>query len=224
METKIFSVQNEEIGTVDLSDDVFDCEVSEGAIYYAIKNELANKRGGTASTKTRNEVRGAKSKPWRQKGTGRARAGRRRSPLWVGGGITFGPQPRDFGYKVPKKCKRTAIKSILSMKAKDESLKVVENFTIDSGKTKELAAILEALVQKERTILVLPEDDAMLKRAGRNIPNLSMLTYNRLNAHDLFYGRKLLMMQDAVSKLNDFYGNKNSKESKEKSTGKENKE
>jgi large subunit ribosomal protein L4 len=224
METKIFSVQNEEIGTVDLRDDVFGCEVSEGAIYYAIKNELANKRVGTASTKTRSEVRGAKSKPWRQKGTGRARAGRRRSPLWVGGGITFGPQPRDFGYKVPKKCKRTAIKSILSMKAKDENLKVVEDFTIDSGKTKELAAILEVLVQKERTILVMAEDDAMLKRAGRNIPYLSMLTYNRLNAHDLFYGRKLLVMQNAVNKLNDFYGNKNSKESKEKTTGKENKE
>jgi large subunit ribosomal protein L4 len=110
------------------------------------------------------------------------------------------------------------------MKAKDENLKVVEDFTIDSGKTKELAAILEVLVQKERTILVLAEDDAMLKRAGRNIPYLSMLTYNRLNAHDLFYGRKLLVMQNAVNKLNDFYGNKNSKESKEKTTGKENKE
>jgi large subunit ribosomal protein L4 len=215
METKVFSVQNKEVGKVDLSDDVFACKVSEGAIYYAIKKKLANKRVGTASTKTRSEVRGAKSKPWRQKGTGRARAGRRRSPLWVGGGITFGPQPRDFGYKVPKKLKRTAIKSILSMKVQDESLKVVEDFKIESGKTKELAAILEALVEKERTVLVLPEDDAMLKRAGRNIPYLSMLTYNRLNAHDLFYGRKLLMMQDTVNKLNDFYGNKSGKENKE---------
>lgn len=219
METKVFSVKNEEIGTIDLNSDVFACEISEGAIYYAIKNELANKRVGTASTKTRSEVRGAKSKPWRQKGTGRARAGRRRSPLWVGGGITFGPKPRDFGYKVPKKLKRRAIKSILSLKAKDESLKVVEDFTIESGKTKELAAILKALAQKERTVLVLSGDDSMLKRAGRNIPNLSVLTYNRLNAHDLFYGRRLLVMKDTVNKLNDFYGSgevsKESTESKE---------
>ncbi len=208
METKVYSLQNKELRSIDLNDDVFGCEVSEGAIYYAIRNELANRRVGTASTKTRGEVRGAKSKPWRQKGTGRARAGRRRSPLWVGGGTTFGPKPRDFSYSVPKKMKRTAIKSILSMKAQNDSIKVVEDFKIESGKTKDLASIFKALGNEEKIVLVLPEDDGMIKRAGRNIPYLRFLTYNRLNAHDLYYGKTLVLMEDTVKKLNEFYGRK----------------
>ena len=205
MEKKVFSLDNKEVRSIELNDNVFGCEVSEGTIYYAVNNELANRRVGTASTKTRSEVRGAKSKPWRQKGTGRARAGRRRSPLWVGGGITFGPRPRDYSYKMPRKMKRAAMKSILSLKAKDGSMKIVENFTVESGKTKELAAILSKIIEKERTVLVLSEDDAMLKRAGANIPWLKFLSYNRLSAHELFYGKQVLVLEDAAKKLNDFY-------------------
>ena len=205
MEKKVFSLDNKEVRSIELDDAVFGCEVSEGTIYYAVNNELANRRVGTASTKTRSEVRGAKSKPWRQKGTGRARAGRRRSPLWVGGGITFGPKPRDYSYKMPRKMKRAAMKSILSLKAKDGSMKIVENFTVESGKTKELAAILSKLIEKERTVLVLSEDDAMLKRAGANIPWLKFLAYNRLSAHELFYGKQVLVLEEAAKKLNNFY-------------------
>lgn len=205
MEKKVFSLDNKEVRSIELSDAVFGCEVSEGTIYYAVNNELANRRVGTASTKTRSEVRGAKSKPWRQKGTGRARAGRRRSPLWVGGGITFGPKPRDYSYKMPRKMKRAAMKSILSLKAKDGSMKIVENFTVESGKTKELAAILSKIIEKQRTVLVLSEDDGMLKRAGANIPWLKFLSYNRLSAHELFYGKQVLVLEDAAKKLNDFY-------------------
>jgi large subunit ribosomal protein L4 len=205
MEKKVFSLDNKEVRSIELNDEVFGCEVSEGAIYYAVNNELANRRVGTASTKTRSEVRGAKSKPWRQKGTGRARAGRRRSPLWVGGGITFGPKPRDYSYKIPRKMKRAAMKSILSLKAKDGSMKIVENFTVESGKTKELAAILSKIIEKDRTVLVLSEDDAMLKRAGANIPWLKFLAYNRLSAHELFYGKQVVVLENAAKKLNDFY-------------------
>ena len=205
MEKKVLSTDGKEIRSIELSDEVFGREVSEGAIYYAIRNELANMRVGTASTKTRSEVRGSGAKPWSQKGTGRARSGHRRSPLWVGGGTVFGPKPRDYSYTMPKKMKRAAMKSILSMKAQDESLVVVEDFSIESGKTKDLAAILKNLTAGERTVMILKDNDALVKRAGRNIPWLTTLSYNRLRAHDLFYGRKVIVLESAAKNLNEFY-------------------
>jgi large subunit ribosomal protein L4 len=206
MQTSVFSTQGEEIKTIELADSVFARDVSEGAIYHAIRNELANMRVGTAKTKGRGEVRGSHSKPWRQKGTGRARAGRRRSPVWVGGGNAFGPQPRDYGYTLPRKMKRLAMKSILSMKAQNDALKVVEDFTIETGKTKDLARILANLVPGERTVVILGDEDAMIRRAGANIPWLSFLAYNRLRAHDLFYGHHVLLLESAAAKLGEFYG------------------
>ena len=206
MEKKVFSIQGEELRTCTLADEVFGREVSEGAIYYAICNELANCRTGTASTKARAEVKGTSRKPWKQKGTGRARAGRRRSPLWVGGGIVFGPRPRDYSYALPKKMKRLAMKSILSLKAKEDRLKIVENFSVASGKTRDLVAILKKLVSDERTVIVLADNDAMIKRAGANLPRVRFLSYNRLRAHDLFYGRNILVLEGAIAKLNEFYG------------------
>lgn len=209
MDKKVFSVQGKEVRTVSLSDDVFAHTVSEGSIYNAIKNELANMRVGTASTKTRTEVNGAKTKPWRQKGTGRARSGRKQSPVWVGGGIAFGPRPRDYSYVLPKKVKQLAMKSILSLKAATEGFKVVENFTVDSAKTKDLVQILSVLVPtEEKTVLILKDDDANVKRAARNIPWVRFLTYNRLRAHDLFYTKNLLIMEDAAQNLGSFYAGK----------------
>ena len=212
MEVKVFSIDGKEKKNIELSDAVFGREVNEGVIYYAINNELANKRVGTASVKTRGEVRGSKSKPWRQKGIGRARAGRRRSPVWVGGGITFGPRPRDYSYKMPKKSKRAAMKSVLSLKVAEERLKVIEDFRIESGKTKDLMNILKNFVQDENTVLILHDDDKMLKRAGRNIPWLKFLSFNRLNAHDLFYGKHVLLLESAAGKLNEFYNGDGKKE------------
>ncbi len=206
METKVFSVKGEEIKNITLEDDVFGREVSEGSIYYAINNELANRRVGTASTKTRGEVRGSNAKPWRQKGTGHARSGDKKSPVWVGGGTIFGPKPRDYSYKMPKKMKRLAMKSILSLKVKQEKIKVVEDFTVESGKTRDLTSLLKALVKDESTVLILKDDDKMLRRAGKNIPWLKFLTYNRLSAHTLFYGKNVLILETAVGNLNDFYG------------------
>ncbi len=207
MDKKVFSIEGKELRTITLDDSVFAREVSEGSIYNAIKNELANKRVGTASTKTRREVRGTTAKPWRQKGTGRARAGRRRSPVWVGGGIVFGPKPRDYSYVIPKKVKQLAMKSILSLKAQsDDRFKVVEDFTVESGKTKDMRNILKALVDGEKTVIVLKDDDKMVRRAGRNLPNVQFLSYNRLSAHTLFYGKNIVVMEGAASKLNEFYG------------------
>lgn len=212
MEKAVFSIKGEEIRNINLSDDVFGSEVKEGAIYYAITNELANKRVGTACVKTRGEVQGTSAKPWAQKGTGRARSGRRRSPLWVGGGVVFGPRPRDYSYSMPRKMKRAAMVSLLSMKAGTDAIKIVEDFTIASGKTKELAEILSKLVSKERTVIVMKDDDKMLKRAGANIPWVSFLAYNRLRAHDLFYGKNILLLEGAVSNLNEFYAPGNGEE------------
>ena len=206
METRVFSVKGEEIKNITLNDDVFGREVSEGSIYYAINNELANRRVGTASTKTRGEVRGSNAKPWRQKGTGHARAGDKKSPVWVGGGTIFGPKPRDYSYKMPRKMKRLAMKSILSLKVEQEKIKVVEDFTVESGKTRDLTGLLKGLGNNESTVIILKDDDKMLRRAGKNIPWLKFLTYNRLSAHTLFYGRNVLILETAVGNLNDFYG------------------
>ena len=206
MKMKVYSIQGDPVKDITLSDEVFKREVNNDAIYYAITNELANARVGTASTKTRSEVRGSTAKPWPQKGMGRARAGRRRSPLWVGGGVVFGPRPRDYSYKVPKKLKRLAYKSILSLKTQTEKLKVVEDFTVESGKTRDLTGILEKLVDGTRTVIVMKDDDTMLKRAGSNIPWVKTLSFNRLRAHDLFYGKNILVLETAAEKLGEFYG------------------
>ncbi|MDA3958459.1 50S ribosomal protein L4 [Oceanispirochaeta sp.] len=207
MDRKVFSIDGKELRTITLEDSVFAREISDGSIYNAIKNELANKRVGTASTLTRSEVRGTTAKPWRQKGTGRARAGRRRSPVWVGGSVVFGPKPRDYSYSLPKKVKQLAMKSILTLKAQDENtFRIVEDFTVDTGKTKDFKAILKALVNDDKTVVVLKDDDKLIRQAGRNLPNVRFLSYNRLSAHTLFYGKNVLMLEGAVSKLNEFYG------------------
>ncbi len=205
MEKKVYSVDGKELRTIDLDDNVFGLPVNEDVIYYAITNELANKRVGTACTKGRAEVKGSNAKPYKQKGTGRARRGDKKSPLLIGGGVVFGPKPRDYSYAMPKKAKRLAMKSILSLKAQEDRLVIIEDFTVESGKTKDLSKILSAFGDKERTVLVLKDDDAMLKRAGRNINTLSFLSYNRLRAHDLFYGRKVLMLESAAKNLSGFY-------------------
>ena len=211
MKAKVFSIKGEEIKDITLSDEVFGKEVSEGSIYYAIRNELANRRVGTACTKGRSEVRGSGAKPWSQKGTGHARSGSKKSPVWVGGGTVFGPKPRDYSYTMPKKMKRAAMKSILSLKAQNESLVVVEDFTIESGKTKDFVSILKSLSVDGRAVIILKDDDQMVRRAGRNIPGLSILSYNRLNAHDLFYGKKIVVLETAAGNLNDFYGKEGAK-------------
>ncbi len=191
--------------TLSVSERVFSRDVSDGAIYHAIRNELANKRVGTASTKTRGFVNFGGRKPWRQKGTGRARAGSRRSPVWVGGGTVFGPLPRDYSYRLPKKMKRAAMMSILSQQMQNGNLLVVEDFSVESGKTKDMAALLRNLTDAQRVVLVTASDDPMVKRSARNIPWLRFLSWNRLRAHDLFYAHKVVMMESAATALGDFY-------------------
>lgn len=205
MEKKVYSVDGKELRTITLDDKVFGLPVNEDVIYYAITNELANKRVGTACTKDRSEVHGSNAKPYKQKGTGRARRGDKKSPLTRGGGVVFGPKPRDFSFTLPKKVKRLAMKSILSMKAQNDTLTVIEDFTVESGKTKDLVSILKNFPVEGRVVIVLKDDDAKIKQAGRNIPTVSFLSYNRLRAHDLFYGRKVIMLESAAKNLSGFY-------------------
>ena len=205
MEKKVYSIDGKELRSVTLDDAVFGLPVNEDVIYYAITNELANRRVGTACTKTRSEVHGSNAKPYKQKGTGHARRGDKKSPITRGGGTIFGPKPRDFSYAIPKKAKRLALKSILSLQAQSDRLTVVEDFTVESGKTKDLVKILSNFSQNERTVIILKDDDKKIKQAGRNIKNVSFLSFNRLMAHDLFYGRKVILLEGAAQKLSDFY-------------------
>jgi large subunit ribosomal protein L4 len=208
MKTQVYGLDGKAVREIELADDVFGREVSQGSIYHAIRNELANRRLGTAKVKTRAEVHSSNKKPWKQKGTGRARSGQRSSPVWVGGGKMFGPAPRDYSYTLPKKVKRLAMMSLLSLKAKEDRLRVVTDFTVESGKTKDLVTALKNLASEERTVIILKDDDAMVRRAGRNVPWIQTLSFNRLAAHDLFYCQKLLLLEGAAAKLNEFYGAK----------------
>jgi large subunit ribosomal protein L4 len=211
MERKVVSLQGKELRTIELSDAVFGLPINEDVIYYAINNELANARLGTACTKDRGEVHGSNRRPYAQKGTGRARQGDFKSPVYVGGGTAFGPKPRDYSFSLPKKVKRLAMKTILSLKAQNGTMAIVEDFTVESGKTKDFVKRIEALApaaSAERTVVILAGDDADVKRAGRNLPWLSFLSFNRLRAHDLFYGRKVIVLESAVRELNEFYADK----------------
>jgi large subunit ribosomal protein L4 len=206
MNRTVYSLEGKELRNIELDDAVFGLPANDDLIWYAINNELANKRLGTASTKDRGEVHGSNAKPYKQKGTGRARRGDKKSPVLVGGGVVFGPRPRDFSYSMPKKEKRLALKTILSLKVQSETLKIVEDFSIESGKTRDLVKLLANFGQNERTVIILKDDDPLLKRAASNIPWLSYLSYNRLRAHDLFYGRRIILLETAAKNLNEFYG------------------
>ena len=221
----VYSIDGRELRNIELADAVFGLPVNEDVIWYAINNELANKRQGNACTKDRGEVNGSNAKPYKQKGTGRARRGDKKSPLLVGGGVIFGPKPRDYSYTIPKKAKRLAMKSILSLKVQSDTLKIIEDFSVDSGKTKDLTQILKnfCIGPEQRTVLVLRGEEVddkkgiddradvlprvrKIKQAGRAIPWLSFLSHSRLRAHDLFYGRSIIMTESAAKKLNEFYG------------------
>jgi large subunit ribosomal protein L4 len=207
MNRVVYSIEGRELRNVELEETVFGVPVNEDLIWYAINNELANRRQGNASTKDRGEVHGSNAKPYKQKGTGRARRGDKKSPVLVGGGVVFGPKPRDYSYSIPKKAKRQAIKSILSLKAQGDTLKIVEDFSVESGKTRDLAKLLRNFGEdRQRTVLILKHADPNLKRAAANIPRLSYLSYSRLSAHELFYGRRVLMLETAAKNLNKFYG------------------
>ena len=201
----VVNLSKEKVGTVELDDRLFAAEINPSLIHEAVVMQQACMRQGTAATKTRGMVRGGGKKPWRQKGTGRARAGSNRSPLWRGGGTTFGPTPRDYGYAFPRKKYRAALRGVLTAKVKDGSILVVDRMELGEAKTKQMAQILKKLEATERTVIVGLEMDEKLSRALRNIPSVKMLSVHGLNVYDLVCARRVLIPQEALSKLQEVW-------------------
>jgi large subunit ribosomal protein L4 len=204
-----YSINGKVIGEVELADSVFKAKINDVLVYELIKAANANLRQGTHSTKEQSEVSGGGVKPWRQKGTGRARQGSIRAPQWKGGGVVFGPRPRDYRIDLPKNIKREAMRSLLSLKMKEGSIKVVEDFNIKEGKTKEIAEIGNTL-NITKGILLTESEDKLLKRAIKNIPWFSYNNAKRISSRDVFYSKTVLITESAVNYLNSKYaeGNK----------------
>ena len=205
-ELSVFNIDGTEAEKITASEEIFNVKVNPCIIHDVITQQLALKRKGTASTKTRCEVRGGGRKPWKQKGTGRARAGTIRSPLWRGGGVTFGPKPRKYGTELPKKVKKLALKGIFSLAVADGKLGLIDNFKLNQPKTKELAGILVKFPCKK---LLLISDDKDIMRASRNIPKVKTINSHNVNAYDLMNCDRILMSKDIFLNL----------ESKMKNTG-----
>ncbi len=202
-EMNILNMNNEKVGTIQLDDKVFGVPVKKTLIHEIVTMQLANKRQGTAATKTKGLVRGGGKKPWKQKKTGRARSGSNRSPLWVGGGTTFGPNPRDYSYKEPIKKVRGALKSALSAKANDGEIVVVKDLEIKEPKTKLMADILNKLGLNEGVLILSDKRDRNIELASRNIPKVKVLPVRELNIYDLLKYRKLLITEGGVKTIKE---------------------
>lgn len=203
MKVDKYSADGTVIGQVELPESVFGDTVNDVLIYELVKAANANLRQGTHKVKERSEVRGGGSKPWRQKGTGRARHGTTRSPIWRGGGVVFGPQPRSYRIELPKKIKRSAYRSLFSLKAREGAIKIIEDIDV-SGKTKEVAAIAKAL-EISKGVLVADGDDGLLRRAIRNIPWFTYNNANRISGRDIFYSKQLVITEKALATLSEKY-------------------
>jgi large subunit ribosomal protein L4 len=203
MELEVYTKEGKASGKkVKLPKHVFGIKPSEHAVYMAVKAQRANERQGNAATRTRSMVRGGGRKPWRQKGRGVARAGTSRSPLWIGGGRTFGPQPRSYTMNLPKQIKVLARLSVLSNKASEKKVKLVEDFQIDSAKTKDMFSVLQALeLQDQKTLLLLKDYDSSVLRAGRNIPRLRIRVAATESTYDLLDCEQILIQEGALDKL-----------------------
>lgn len=193
------------VGELELSEELFGAEINEHAVYQVVKNQLANKRQGTQSAKTRAEVRGGGRKPWRQKGTGHARQGSRTAPQWRGGGVVFAVKPRDYSYVVPKKIRRIALKSVLSAKLRDEELIVLDQLSLDTFSTKAAAGVLSAVNAKKKALVVTKGCDEKIMRSFRNIPHVDTVVVNNINVYDLLRFDSLIMTKDAVETAEEVF-------------------
>ncbi|RKY38332.1 MAG: 50S ribosomal protein L4 [Candidatus Omnitrophota bacterium] len=199
----LYNIEGKQIGEVKVDEEIFDGQVNKPLLQEVLNIYARNKRQGSASVKTRAEVRGGGKKPWRQKGTGRARAGTINSPLWRGGGVVFGPHPRDFSTTLPKKMKRKALLSALNLKIKEDQVLVVDKIEIKQAKTKEWAKILSAFNIKERCLVLLNMPNKEIERAGRNIPHLCIECFKNVNAEQICCYHKLIIEKDALDKLTE---------------------
>lgn len=204
-ETEIISQDNKSIGKTDLPDDIFGVDVKKGLLHEVVRNHLANKRQGSAATKTRGLVRGGGRKPYRQKGSGRARAGSNRSPIWKGGGTVFGPHPRDYSYKLPRKAKWAALSSSLTAKFADGEVKVIDKINIDKPKTKTVKDLLKGLGIEKSVLIIIPEKHDALELSARNLTKVNVSRVNELNVFMILSHEELLISKDAVEKMKETY-------------------
>ena len=201
----VYNMEGKEVGTIELKDSVFGVEVNEHLVHMAVVQQLANKRQGTQKAKTRAEVSGGGRKPWRQKGTGHARQGSIRAPQWKGGGVVFAPVPRDYSFKLNKKEKRAALKSVLTDKVQNGNLVVVDEFKFDEIKTKNFVAMLNNLNVNTKALVVVGENDTNAALSARNIPTVKTSLTNTINVYDVVNAKTLVLTQDAVKTIEEVY-------------------
>ena len=201
----VFDVNGKKVSDLELADGIFGIEPNTSAMHLVVVNYLANQRQGTQSTLTRAEVSGGGKKPWRQKGTGRARQGSTRAPQWIHGGISHGPKPREYGFDVNKKVRRLAMKSAFSSKVAAEELVVLDSFKLDAIKTKEVVKVFAALETGKKVLLVLPENDNVLYRSARNIAGAKVATVNTLNVYDILNCDTMVVLKDGIAKIEEVY-------------------
>ena len=205
LKTNIYNMSGNVVGEIELSEAVFGVEVNESVVHDVVKNHLANKRQGTQSALTRAEVSGGGRKPWRQKGTGRARQGSTRAPQWTHGGIVFAPKPRDYSYTLNKKVKRLALKSALSAKAAEQNIIVIDSIKMEAPKTKEFAAFLAAVGADCKCLVVTAAVDQNVVKSGRNIPGCEITFANLINVYDIVNAKKLVVDQAALAKIEEVF-------------------
>ena len=201
----VVDMEGKQVGSIDLSESVFGIEPNAAVMHQMVVNYLANQRHGTQSALTRAEVSGGGRKPWRQKGTGRARQGSTRSPQWTHGGIVFAPKPRSYRFTVNKKVRRLAMKSAFSAKAVDKGIIIVDSIAMTEYKTKKIAAMLEAIGAEKKALIVLPENNSMIVKSASNIPGVKTAQVNTLNVYDILNAGTLVIAKDAVSKIEEVY-------------------
>jgi large subunit ribosomal protein L4 len=203
-ELEIKDKNNNAVGKIALADDVFGVAAKEGVIHNAVVNFLANQRQGTHATRTKGLVSGGGKKPWKQKHTGRARSGSNRSPLWRGGGIVFGPQPRDYSYALPRKARQLALKAALSGKLSDGEITVIDSLTVEKPKTKGMVSLLKGLdLEGKSTLIIVPEYDEAVFLSSRNIPGVTVRRVSELNSYDVASHSRLLMTRGAAEMLSE---------------------
>ena len=201
----VYNMEGKEVGTIELNDAVFGVTVNEHLVHMAVVQQLANNRQGTQKAKTRSEVSGGGRKPWRQKGTGHARQGSTRSPQWTGGGVVFAPTPRDYSFKLNKKEKRAALKSVLTDKVQAGKFVVVEELKFDEIKTKSFVKVLDNLKVNEKSLVILGENDANVVLSARNIPTVKTTLTNTINVYDIVNAKTVVLTKDAVKKIEEVY-------------------
>ena len=205
MQTKVFDMAGKQVGEIELSEAIFGIEPNEAVVHDVVKNHLANCRQGTQSALTRAEVSGGGIKPWRQKGTGRARQGSIRAPQWYHGGIVFAPKPRDYSYTLNKKVKRLAMKSVLSAKAQEENLVVIDSIKMGEIKTKSFKSFLKAVNPDCKALVATAENDELVVKSAANIPGVMVTFANLINVYDILNAKKLVVDQAALAKIEEVF-------------------